>query len=343
VTDRERRLEAPHRRIESSSRLLERGVVLGYRAVAWIAAHVPPAIPREIIGRASQVSYLLWPTKRRWSSANFARVLGLPPGHRRVHLTALAAYREYARYVVELMRLPHLPRSVADELVVGMDLDVIERAWRSAPGGGLIFALGHIGNAEMAAAGISARGWPINVLADDSTFPEMFELFRRTREQWGVHVIPWRNLREIYVVLRRREMLGLFVDWGYRHDGVPVRLFGQWTALPSGPATLAAKTGSVILPIAIRRVEGGRKFHIEAAEPITVPSTAPADILAATQRMADALAEAVAAAPTQWYSFKPIWPSDPAEAAELERRAAAMASGTDAAAEPRPAGAEAAT
>lgn len=322
----DRKLEAPHRRLESNSRLLERGAVLGYRAVAWLVAHVPPAIPREIIGRASQVSYLLWPTKRRWSDANFSAVLGLPPGDPRVRTTALAAYREYARYVVEMMTLPHLRREVADQLVVGLDLDEVERVWKSAPGGGLIFALAHTGNAEMAAAGISARGWPVNVLADDSTFPEMFALFRRTREHWGVHVIPWRNLREIYVVLRRREMLGLFIDWGYRLDGVPVKLFDRWTALPAGPATLAAKTGSVILPLAIRRTPEGR-FHLEQSAPITVPSASPADILAATQKMADALAGAVAAAPTQWYSFKPIWPSDPAEAAELERRAAAMAAG----------------
>ena len=32
----------------------------------------------------------------------------------------------------------------------------------------------------------------------------------------------------------------------------------------------------------------------------------------------------IAAAPEQWYSFKPIWPSDPVEAAELEARAATM-------------------
>ena len=30
------------------------------------------------------------------------------------------------------------------------------------------------------------------------------------------------------------------------------------------------------------------------------------------------------AAPEQWYSFKPIWPDTPEEAAELEARATAM-------------------
>ena len=56
-------------------------------------------------------------------------------------------------------------------------------------------------------------------------------------------------------------MLALLIDWGYRSDGVPVRLFGAWTTLPAGPATLAAKTKSLILPVAIRRGADGM-FHV---------------------------------------------------------------------------------
>jgi hypothetical protein len=44
--------------------------------------------------------------------------------------------------------------------------------------------------------------------------------------------------------------------------------------------------------------------------------------------MADALQATIAAAPDQWYNFKPIWPATPEESAELERRAMAALSGT---------------
>jgi hypothetical protein len=57
---------------------------------------------------------------------------------------------------------------------------------------------------------------------------------------------------------------------------------------------------------------------------IEVESAAPADLQRATQAVADALAETIAAAPQQWYSFKPMWPSTDEEATELELRAAAM-------------------
>ena len=85
----------------------------------------------------------------------------------------------------------------------------------------------------------------------------MFERFRRLREAWGVHVIPWRNLREIYTVLRRREMLALLIDWGYRADGDPGPPVRRLDDAAAGPATLAAKTDSVILPVAIRRTTDG--------------------------------------------------------------------------------------
>ena len=132
-------------------------------------------------------------------------------------------------------------------------------------------------------------------------------------------------------------MLALLVDWGYRSDGIPVRLFGAWTALPAGPATLAAKTGSRILPIAIRRQPDGR-FEVtwRRADRRRAPATRPSSS-ARRRRMADALAATIADAPEQWYSFKPIWPATAAEAADLERRARLMQAG-DARPGPRSAG-----
>jgi phosphatidylinositol dimannoside acyltransferase len=306
-------------------RLVEKVAVRAYAAATWLVAHVPGPLSRWVIGTGSQAGYVFWPTKRRWSNANFGHVAGLPPDDPRVRRMALAAYREYARYLVEIMHLESMSAEKAGHLVAGTELDGIEKIWRESKGG-LIFAVGHVGNNEAVAAAVAGRGWPVSVVADDSSFPEMFARFTTLREAWGVHVIPWRNLREIYVVLKRREMLALLVDWGYRADGIPVQLFGAWTTLPAGPASLAAKTGSRILPLAIRRRPDG-DFAVAWSEPIEVLSSAPAAIQAATQAIADALTETIGAAPQQWYSFKPMWPETPEEAAELAQRAATMQAG----------------
>lgn len=330
MTDKgERRLEAPHRRgAGARPRAVERAGVFAYRAAAGAMRVVPVGLAHGVMGTLTRGSYLATPERRRWANANFGHVLGLPSDDPRVRRLALRAFREYGRYLVDLMRLPSLPPDEVDRLAGDLDAHEVElrRIHEGAPGGGLILAVGHLGSNEAIAAHIARRGLPISVVADDSSFPELFEHLRRQRAEWGVTLIPWRNLREIYGVLRRREMLGLLVDWGYRDDGIPVRMCDGWTTLPSGPATLAAKTGSRILPIGIHRDAAGQ-YQVAFAEPIDVGSTAPAELLRATQALADALGSAIRVAPEQWYNFKPMWPETDAEAADLERRAAAMQAG----------------
>jgi len=332
VTAGQGRLEAPHRRASTGQRrIVERTAVVAYRATAWLLAVVPERPARAIIGLGAQASYLLWPAKRHWSNRNFGHVLGLPPTDPKVRRLALRAYAEYGRYLVELMRLPSMaPDAIAR--LVPLDPAEVDRVWRrdgesgGDPRGGLILTVTHMGSNEAVGASVAHLGLPIGVVADDSAFPELFDLLRRQRERWGVTLIPWRNLRAIFGVLRRHELLGLLVDWGYRSDGIPVRFFDAWTTLPAGPATLAAKTGSRILPIRIHRVADGT-FDVTFGEPIVLASDGPAELQRATQQMADQLAGAIRAAPHQWYSFKPIWPASQAEMDDLERRAREMQAG----------------
>jgi KDO2-lipid IV(A) lauroyltransferase len=140
-------------------------------------------------------------------------------------------------------------------------------------------------------------------------------------------MIPWRNLRDLFGVLKRSEILALIVDWGYRSEDIPVRMFGSWTTLPAGPAVLAAKTGASIVHIAIRRAPDGKRFQLTSSDPIVVASSDDAEIRRATQAVADGLEATIAAAPEQWYSFKPIWPSTEEEKAALEARAQRMSEG----------------
>jgi phosphatidylinositol dimannoside acyltransferase len=318
-----RGLEAPHRRRGSAPRAIERAGVLGYRAGEWLIGHAPQGLARFLIARASQASYLAWPQRRRWSNDNFAHVLGTGPDDPRVRSLALAAYSTYARYLVELMRLPQMSVEQVASVVEAEGVDAVVHAWRGS-GRGLIVSAGHVGNNEVVAGGLAGMGLPVAAVADDSTFPELFEHLRERRERWHLKLVPWRNLREIYGVLRRAEILALLIDWGYRDDGIPVRFFGAWTTLPGGPAILSAKTGAPILPAAARRLSPGR-FRLTPGTLVTVASTEPAELLRATQELADQLEDTIRAAPEQWYSFKPMWPSTADEAADLAHRAHLMA------------------
>jgi phosphatidylinositol dimannoside acyltransferase len=307
-------------RTSRGPRPVEKAAIYAYRAGAWLMGRLPVPIARGVVSFLLQMSFLLWPKKRRFVNDNFAHVLGKPATSLEVRRKALAAYRSYARYVVELMRLPRLSDDQAEALVDTSTLLPLEAWWKES-GKGLILTTAHIGNLEGVARGIARHGWPIAAIADDSSFPELFEHLRAQRKAWGVELIPWRNLRELYGWLKRREILALIIDWGYRPEDVPVRLFGAWTTLPAGPAALAAKSGAAIVHIAIRRSEDRQRFIVTYSDPILVSSAEPAEIQRATQAVAGALAATIAAAPEQWYSFKPLWPATEEEQAALAARA----------------------
>ena len=318
---KKKQLVAPHRRSgKGNFKPVEKAAIYGYRAGTWLMSRLPVPVARGIVSFMLQLSFVLWPKKRRYVNDNFAHILGRPPGSLEVKRKALAAYRSYAKYVVELMRLPRLTDEQAAALVDTSSLMPLEAYWKQS-GKGLILTTAHIGNLEGVARGTARHGWPVSSLGDDSSFPELFELLRKQRREWGVNLIPWRSLREMFGVLRRNEILALVIDWGYRPDDIPVRLFGAWTTLPAGPAALAAKSGAPIVHVAIRRSPDGRTFQVTHGEPILVRSSDPAELQRATQEIADALGATIAAAPEQWYSFKPLWPSTAEEQALLAERA----------------------
>jgi KDO2-lipid IV(A) lauroyltransferase len=315
--------EAPHKLQKETffTHLAGRTLLTFWRTSSWVLGHLPAAPVYRLGGVMAFLGYAASPQRRRWLRSNFGHVLGVPPSDKAAGRMARAAYRNYSRYVMELMRLPWMKREQVDNLLEVRSLDKFIEAYHASKG--CIMVAAHLGNNEAAAAGFAKQGLTINVVGDDSSYVELYDLFARQRESWGVKMIAWRNLRGVFGALRRHEGLVLLVDWGYRPDGIPVKMYGAWTTLPAGPAILAAKHGSSIVPFSINRLPDGT-FRAAADDPILVPSDSPADLARATQAIATALETHISPAPEQWYIFKPIWPDTEQEARALEARHAEM-------------------
>src|SRR3954471_4509416 len=327
---------APHRRDTAGNRVgkavrraRERSAVRGYKTAAAAMSRIPVGVSLPV-GKALFVgSYYAWPAKRRIILSNASHVLGLPPSDRRVRHLARRIYAPYARFVLELMRLPGLPTDEPTRLFAhdnGQNggesfIALFERL--RADKRGLIAVSGHIGSIDLLAGAFALRGLPTYGLADDSAYPELFEEMNAQRRRWNIEVIPWRNIRRVFSALREPAILGLVVDWGYRPDGIPVRLFGEWPALPSGRAMLAAKTKAAIVPVICRRLDDGR-YEARHYDPIEVADSTSVELQRATQQIADALEDMISTAPEQWYSFKPMWPATGEEKDALAQRAAEM-------------------
>jgi len=322
-------LEAPHRREEETRLTRLAGFLLlsFWRTASWIVGHIPAGPTYRVGGWLSMIGYALGPTRRRWLRANFGHVLGVPPSDKAAGQMARAAYRNYARYILELMRLPWVSKEKCEGMLEIEGLDRFLDIYHSS--NGLIMVAAHLGNNEAAAAGFVSQGLPISVVGDDTAFSGLYELLNRQRAQWGIKIISWRNLRGVYKVLLHHEPLVLLVDWGYRPDGIPVRFFDAWTTLPAGPAQLAGRHGSTIVPVVVSRLPNG-SFRAAASDPILVASTEPEEVARATQEIAKALERFIARAPEQWYIFKPIWPTSPDEERQLATGIAAFAGGSGA-------------
>lgn len=322
---------APHRRSQRGrlfgvvSRTWERFVVSAFKVASAALVRVPLRVSEPIARAGFLAGYYLWPAKRRIIETNASHILGLPPRHRASASLARGIYATYSRFTLELMRLPNLPADEPSRLLRrgGPEDRRFMALWEQcrSEGRGIIATSGHIGSIEVFAAAYAQRGIPTYGLADDSAFPELFELLNRSRARWGVTIIPWRKLREIFRVMREPCILGMVVDWGYRSDGLPVKLCGDWTTLPAGPAALAARSGALIVPVQARREPDGTYTPV-MYEPIEVADSSAEEIARATQAIADALGAMVTEAPEQWYTFKPMWPATPAEAEALATRAA---------------------
>ncbi len=300
-----------------STRLRERSVLHAYRAATWALGHAPRRASWGVGGVLAETTYVAWPARRRATRSSLARVLGVDPSDPRVDRLGRRMYRNYARYLAELMRLPTMDPADLAALVDLSAADALEEV-RSRERG-LIVVGAHVGHNEVGAAAVAERGWPVCVVADDSAYPELYEHLRAQREAWGIRLIPWTSLRELFGALRRREIVGLLVDWGYKADGVPVRLFGEWTTLPAGPAVLAARTGALIVPLATRMGADGR-FYGRTVDVIEVASGEPAEVARATQAVADAVEDAIRWTPDQWWVFKSMWPETDDERAALLAR-----------------------
>ncbi len=287
-------------------RLVERAVYWGYR----LAEGVLNALPRRLLMPAAaavgNVAYDLAGPKARLTRENLARPMGLDPDARPVRAAARRAFRNYAKYLVDMMRMGELTPEDARDLVRIENPDVLARA-REVGGTGVLVCTVHVGGMDRVGAGLKVHGESLHVVADDTTYGRLYDHLAEQRRRQDMHLIGWRNLRGLFKALRDGENLVLFCDGGFRRGDVPVVFCGEPTTFPPGPATLSAKTGAPMVPVAARRMPDER-FLASGLRYVRCASTEPADIVRATQQLADELASVIREDPGQWYMFRPVWP-----------------------------------
>ncbi len=299
----------------------ERLTYWAYRGAERVLSTLPRGVVIPGAVAVSNGAYDLSGPKGALVRANMAQAMGLPVDDPRVSRAARRAFQNFGRYLVEVMRLPVLDPEEARQRVTFVGWDDLAAA-QGTEGRGVLLCAVHTGAVDLLAPAMKHEGETVSAVADDTTYGRLYEHLAAVRGAHGVDVIGWRNLRRLYRVLRDGGNLVLLVDGPYRPGDVPVELLGAPTTLPAGPALLSARTGAAILPVGVRRADGDR-LEAWGYPVIRAASTEPAEVYRATQALADALGQVIAADPGQWYMFRAVWPrtdaARAAAAAALER------------------------
>ena len=285
-------------------------IVWMHIAATFLMRFVPVRLAHAVVGWFTPIGLLFAPGHVRHASANMRQILGPHADPRQVKRLTRAAFVNYARYMVDLVRLASVdPRKlIADVAIEGWEH--VSTAY--AHGRGVVVVGGHVGSWDLGAAVWVARGMGVSTLAERLEPPEWNTRVQRIRERIGMRAIPVdASPRAMLEPLRNGQALAVLVDRPLSgDDGIPVTFFGRTARVPAGAATLALRAGAAILPAVVVRRPHARGYVAQFGEPLlTSPGRrhTPEEVQAVMQRIMTWLEGVVRRYPDQWYMFRPMW------------------------------------
>jgi lauroyl/myristoyl acyltransferase len=245
----------------------------------------------------------------RGLEANLRRVVG--PDATQAELDALvqAGMRSYLRYWCEVFRLPAWSPELVRERC---QVDGFEHILAAhAEGRGVVIALPHCANWDLAGAWIAGQGLPFATVAELLKPESLFRRFVEHRESLGMQVLPLDDGAAVFGTLLRHVRAGgvvcLPADRDLSGDGVEVKFFGEPARMPGGPAALAVGTGAALF--AIELWYDGPTMRINVPPPLEVPIDGDrrSRVATVTQQIADVFEAGIARHPEDWHVTQSVW------------------------------------
>jgi phosphatidylinositol dimannoside acyltransferase len=244
--------------------------------------------------------------------SNYARVVPDATPERLAELSR-AGMRSYLRYWMESFRLPAWSE---ERIKHGFDpKDVHYLTGGLAAGKGVILALPHLGNWDLAGAWVTTKlETPFTTVAERLRPETLYDRFVAYREGLGMEVLPHHGGSAFGTLARRLRdggLVCLVADRDLSASGVEVDFFGEKTRMPAGPALLAQQTGALLLPVTLW-YDDSPVMQGRVHPPIAVPeSGARAEKTSViTQALADAFATGIADHPEDWHMLQRLWLAD---------------------------------
>lgn len=293
------------------------------RLVAW-AYHLGwvlvPRLPGPVAAWAFRlIADLLWwrhgKSVRRLES-NLARVTGKDVADPSVRDLSRAGMRSYFRYWMEALRLPVIGK---ERILTGMrhiDGELIFSTIDS--GRGIVLALPHMGNWDLAGAWLVHSGYPFTTVMERLKPESLYERFVAFRESLGMEVLPLTaqggGTAYAFGTLAQRLRAGrpvcLPAERDLTDNGIEVDFFDGRTRMVAGPALLAVQTGAALHPATLWFEGEDWGLHIHEEIPVPAEGTRQEKVAIMTQSMARVFQEGISRHPEDWHMLQRLWLDD---------------------------------
>ncbi|MFF5188839.1 phosphatidylinositol mannoside acyltransferase [Streptomyces sp. NPDC000345] len=281
--------------------------------LGWSTVKKLPEPAAVRLGRS--VADLAW--KRRGKGvrrleSNYARVLP-DAGPERLAELSRAGMRSYLRYWMESFRLPTWSE---ERISTGFDpKDLHHLTDGLASGRGVVLALPHMANWDLAGAWVTTRlRIPFTTVAERLKPESLYDRFVAYREGLGMEVLPHSGGAAFGTLARRLRdggLVCLVAERDLSASGVEVTFFGDTATMPAGPALLAQQTGALLLPVTLW-YDDSPVMQGRVHPPVEVPGTGTRaeKTSVMTQALADTFASGIADHPEDWHMLQRLWRAD---------------------------------
>jgi KDO2-lipid IV(A) lauroyltransferase len=290
-----------------------------------------PERPAYVIARlAGDVAHRFRHGARADVQDNMRHVLGPDAAQDAVDAAAKEAFRNVARYYVDLVRLPRmdLRRRIGKDVRLH-GFDILQNA--IADGKGVVVATAHYGNPEMGVQVGAVLGLDVLILAEPLQPPAFAETMRELRSVFKPRYedVSFGAVANAIRHLRKGGVLAITCDRDIQKNGTPLPFFGAVTRMPLGAVEMAQRTGAALVPGYCKRVPGGG-FDIYFEPPLELCSTGNPKVDARTnaRKLLERAEAWIASDPRQWMVLERIWKPLPVEKVEPAPRTAMAATGS---------------
>jgi lauroyl/myristoyl acyltransferase len=280
--------------------LLRNWLLRGIYRFGWqVAARLPPRLVALIISAASWAALRHDGVHVRTLRRNLALTTGTPVPSQLLR----AALKSYLRNFYEVLALPAWSEADIRRRVSAVN----EPAVRGAHAGpGVVVALPHSGNWDLAGAWACATGMPVTTVAEQLSDAE-YAAFVAFRKSLGLEVVSHRDPRALTTLvdaIHCRRVVCLLADRDLSGTGVPVSWRGHPITMPAGPAIVARRTGAVLLPAVCQFTTDGMAIII--GEPIA-HRQGRVGLTGMMQEVADFFVDTIARQPADWHMMQPFF------------------------------------